>query len=361
MEKAKLTTVAMLCLLLAGVLLNAQNGVIILLRNPSFEDVISHSHTPREWIDCGFPGETEPDVHPSGEFGVTKLPLDGDTYLGMVARDNSTWERIGQHLSAPMKRGTCYGFSIYLAKSPQYLSRSRTTDENINYIKNVKLRIYGGYHACQREQLLAESPLISSYDWQQYNFRFQPENDYTYITLEVFYQTPNLFPYNGNLLLDHASAITPINCEEPLPQGVYTTALGTPVDSIYEKAIQTFTPPPTPKLVKGELIPLKEIKFITGRSELTGTAMVRLEKLTELLILNPTLVVEINVHLNHHYDKVEAEDLTVKRAVAIEQFLEDQGVNKQRFKVYGRGNSRPANPKRLSDDDERVEVKVVEF
>lgn len=360
MEKAKLTTVAMLCLLLAGVLLNAQNGVIT-LRNPSFEDIPRHSMTPREWIDCGFPGESEPDVQPSGEFGVTKLPVDGDTYLGMVTRDNDTWERVSQRLSNHMARGNCYGFSIYLMKSPQYLSLSRLTGENVNYIRHTKLRIYGGYSPCHRGQLLAESPMISNYDWKQYSFRFQPEEDYSFITFEVYYETPKSFPYNGNLLLDHASAITTFNCEDPLPQGVYTAASGTPVDSISEKAVQVNSTPSAPKFNKGELIPLKEIKFITGRSELTGTAMVRLEKLTELLILNPTLVVEINVHLNHHYDKVEAEDLTVKRAVAIEQFLEGQGVNKQRFKVYGRGNSRPVNPKRLSDDDERVEVKVVEF
>lgn len=361
MDKTRLKLWAMLCFLFTGILLYAQERVIIQLKNPSFEDVPSHSHTPKGWVDCGFAGESEPDVQPCGEFGVTKLPLDGKAYLGMVTRDNNTWERVSQTLSSPLKHGNCYGFSIYLAKSPQYMSRSRLTEEMVNYVHNVKLRIYGGFSPCQQEQLLAESPLINNFDWIQYNFRFHPENDYPYLMLEAFYETPKLFPYNGNLLLDHASAITPINCEDSLPQGAYTVAPDMPIDSMPEKSILTVVPPSVPKFIKGELIPLKEIKFINGRRDLTSSAYLRLNKLADLLILNPTLMVEINVHLNHRYDQKEAEDLSVKRAIVIENYLLDNGVRKQRFKIRGLGNGYPLDPKNLSDDDERVEVKVAEF
>lgn len=352
MKETRLKAGVIFCFLFMVMLLNAQNGVIT-LRNPSFEDTPKHSQIPREWIDCGFPGESEPDIHPSGDFGVTTKAQDGLTYLAMVTRDNSTWERISQQLSGPMQQGSCYGFSIYLAKSPEYLHKSRETGEEMNYIRNIKLRIYGGFSPCQREQLLAESPLINSNDWTQFNFKFQPSARYTYITFEAFYQTPNLFPYNGNLLLDHASGIAPIDCEKTDPQGFYANQFPTK-----EPAVVT---PPTPKFTKGELLPFKEIKFAPGRSEPTNGAYVRLEKLAGLLTHNSNLVVEINVHLNHRYDKIAAEDLSVKRAVVIEQYFLGRSVNKNQFKVRGLGNSNPVNPKNLSDDDERVEVKVLDF
>jgi len=359
MEKAKLRLLAMLCLLFAGVVLYAQQGMIV-LRNASFEDQPNHSQTPKEWIDCGFPGESEPDVQPSGEFGVTMLPYDGGTYLGMVVRDNSTWERVSQRLSKPMAQGSCYEFSIYLAKSPQYLSQSRTTDERVNYVRNAKLRIYGGKNPCDRQQLLAESELVGSYDWKRFTFTFAPEDNYSFITFEAFYKTPNLFPYNGNILLDNASAIVPITCKEGMSASVKEVAASSDTLSGQSPSI-VVTAPVVPKFVKGEPLPLKAIKFSTGTSDLQRSGYVTLDKLIETLTLNPTLVVEISVHLNYRYDKADAEDLSVQRATTIEQYLLDKLVKKSRFKVRGYGNSLPLNAKQLSDDDERIEIKVADF
>ena len=375
MEKAKLRLLATLCLLFAGVVLYGQQGMIV-LRNASFEDQPNHSQTPREWIDCGFPGESEPDIQPSGEFGVTMLPYDGGTYLGMVVRDNSTWERVSQRLSKPMAQGSCYEFSIYLAKSPQYLSQSRTTDERVNYVRNAKLRIYGGKNPCDRQQLLAESELVGSYDWKRFTFTFAPDDNYTFITFEAFYKTPNLFPYNGNILLDNASAIVPITCKEGMSASVKEVAassdtlVGQNRSGWKDKISDTLsgqspsivvTAPVVPKFVKGEPLPLKAIKFSPGSSDLQRSGYVTLDKLIETLTLNPTLVVEISVHLNYRYDKADAEDLSVQRATTIEQYLVDKLVKKSRFKVRGYGNGQPLNAKQLSDADERVEIKVADF
>lgn len=359
MDKAKLKLLATLCLLFAGVVLYAQQGKIV-LRNASFEGQPRHSQTPSEWIDCGFPGESEPDVQPSGEFGVTMLPFDGDTYLGMVVRDNSTWERVSQRLSKPMAQGNCYEFSIYLAKSSQYISQSRTAVVTINYFTPTKLRIYGGFSPCHRQQLLAESEPVKNDNWKRFTFTFAPEDNYTFITFEAFYKTPNLFPYNGNILLDNASAIVPITCKEGMAVSGETPAL--PADTLSDPNPSiVVTAPELPKFVKGEPLPLKAIKFSTGTSDLQRSAYTALDKLIETLTLNPTLVVEINVHLSYRYDKTDAEDLSVQRATAIEQYLLDKLVKKSRFKIRGYGNSQPLNAKQLSDADERVEVKVVDF
>ena len=75
------------------------------LNNPSFEDFARASKEPRGWYDCGFPGETPPDVQPSGGFEVFKPAYEGRTYLGMVVRDNDTWESVAQRLSRPLQGG----------------------------------------------------------------------------------------------------------------------------------------------------------------------------------------------------------------------------------------------------------------
>lgn len=97
----------------------------IYLTNPSFEDFPQPSHPPRGWTDCGWPLESPPDTHPAGNFEVVKPAYDGATYLGMVVRDNETWESVSQRLSQPMKAGNCYSFTIMLARSELYVSVSQ--------------------------------------------------------------------------------------------------------------------------------------------------------------------------------------------------------------------------------------------
>ena len=74
----------------------------IRLVNPSFEDVPKQSSPPLGWADCGFTGESAPDVHPSNFWEVSKPAQNGKTYVGLVVRNNDTWERISQMLESPL-------------------------------------------------------------------------------------------------------------------------------------------------------------------------------------------------------------------------------------------------------------------
>jgi len=71
-------------------------------QNPSFEDQPDFGKPPVGWFYCGNFGETPPDIHPGGFYGVETLPKDGQTYVGMVVRDNGTEEQLGQRLAAPL-------------------------------------------------------------------------------------------------------------------------------------------------------------------------------------------------------------------------------------------------------------------
>ncbi|MCB0688202.1 MAG: OmpA family protein, partial [Saprospiraceae bacterium] len=193
------------------------------LVNPSFEDIARASLPPKGWIDCGFPNESPPDVQPSGAWEVYRPAYHGYTYLGMVTRENDTWEAVGQHLNHPLLKGHCYTFSIYLCSSSEYWSavapdsvvnREMLPDDlpKKNFDQAIKLRIWGGDGYCDKKELLAESPTIQNTNWQKYSWKIEPKRDISHIVLEAFFKTPTLFPYNGNILIDHASNFSMVSC-----------------------------------------------------------------------------------------------------------------------------------------------------
>ena len=195
-------------------ILFSQEDVIYLI-NPSFEGEPTEGSLNgpmiEGWYDCGFPGETIPDVHPkkNSPFGVTTEPADGESYLGFVVRDNETWEKISQRLEPPLKGGIEYEFSISLARSLTYESQSKKSSQIVNFATPSKLRIWGGNSICDRGELLAESSLVINSRWLKTKFTFNPAREYHYLILEAFYKTPSPFPYNGNILIDDASPIVP--------------------------------------------------------------------------------------------------------------------------------------------------------
>ncbi len=199
---------------------------VIQLANPSFEDFPQHSTPPVGWTDCGFPDESPPDVQPSGKWGVFWPAMDGNTYLGMVTRENDTYESVGQRMNGILWAGTCYQISFFLCKSPVYFSPAVVagSTERItsmrNFITPIKLRIWGGNDMCIKEELLGETGLVTNTEWERYHVKLSPQKgNYRFIFLEAYYETPIFFPYNGNVLVDDASDIVALeNCDAPLKE-----------------------------------------------------------------------------------------------------------------------------------------------
>lgn len=180
--------------------------------NPSFEDFANASTPPTNWHDCGFGGESPPDIQPNPTFNVTKQAYDGETYLGMVVRDNNTWESVSQRMSKPLQKGSCYQFEVYLARSLSYFSVSRVSNKTANYATPAKLRVWGGSGHCDKQQLLGETKLVINTNWKPYNFQFGAEQNINYIILEAYYDNPAMPPYCGNILVDKLSDIQQVDC-----------------------------------------------------------------------------------------------------------------------------------------------------
>ncbi len=236
-----LFTIILSCFLISGIF--AQDKPIK-LRNPSFEGTphvgtLNFVNRIAGWFDCGlrkFPTESPPDLHMGGEisqyFKVDSKAQHGNTYIGMVVRDNDTWESVSQSLSAPLEAGQCYQFSLYLSKSEEYRSPARNSGilieeavsegikvDSIDHITPCVLRVWGGTGPCQSSQteLLAETNVVTHERWIQYDFKLEPKQTHYFLTLEAYVKTPSLFPYNGHILLDNLSEIIPIPCETPEP------------------------------------------------------------------------------------------------------------------------------------------------
>ena len=111
----------------------------VFLYNPSFEDAPRLSQVPTGWYDCNTPGNSpvETPPVPYSEFNVTANPAHGNTYVGMVVRENNAVEAIGQRLVEPLKKGRTYVFEIFLMRSPKYLSGISSSSKNNGSISSL--------------------------------------------------------------------------------------------------------------------------------------------------------------------------------------------------------------------------------
>ncbi len=164
--------------------------------NPGLEDTPSDATVPQGWSACAW--MTTPDILP-GYWGVYTEPYEGDTYAGIITRENSTFESFGQRLSAPLLTDTCYQMSIQLAHSKVYAG----------YGKPIRLRISISDELCEETQVIYTSPLVDHEDWRPYRFSFMPTQKVQYILIEA-YHSDKPFSHKGNILIDAISSIT--NC-----------------------------------------------------------------------------------------------------------------------------------------------------
>ncbi|MEN0003671.1 MAG: hypothetical protein AAF798_05995 [Bacteroidota bacterium] len=190
----------------------AQNPDVILTNN-SFEDTPGTGIVPKGWFNCGFEAETPPDLHPTAVYDIGMSAHHGNTFVGMVIRDNGTWEGLGQELLTPLIENQCYTLSFYAARSETMESLSRMTDELVNYNVPAVVQIWGGHDECEQRELLGESFPIESTEWEQYEFVLFPSDTFRFITIEAYYQREYPEAYNGNVLIDHFSDLKAVPCD----------------------------------------------------------------------------------------------------------------------------------------------------
>jgi outer membrane protein OmpA-like peptidoglycan-associated protein len=371
-----------------------QKTVTIKLDNPSFEDYPGAAHTPQGWFDCGFAGESAPDVQPSGTFSVNKPAFHGSTYIGMVVRDNNTWEAIGQRLKSPLLKGVTYTFSLYAARSELYMSKSQLTGKDANYITPATVRIWAGSGYCSKEEMLDETEPVSEGNWKKFTFKFTPKMTLSYFMIEGFYKVPTLFPYNGNVLIDNASDIVPEKKEEPKPPVVAAVIKEkpktppAPVTKPKEKEkptksdSQVIVSIPTKKkdepkkeepkkeeetlspdrLREGQTIKIEKLQFEPNSSKIQETSFASLDEIYSLLLNNSNLIVEIGGHTNLVMEEVASVRLSTDRAKSVADYLVHKGIDRKRLAIKGYGKTKPIEKETTqaaNKINQRVEIKIL--
>ncbi|MEP7323229.1 MAG: OmpA family protein [Saprospiraceae bacterium] len=367
------------CFLLFVCSVNGQNEIksdTIRLINPSFEDTPKQSSAPMGWTDCGFQGESPPDVHPGNYWEVNKPAFQGKTYLGLVVRNNDTWERMSQMLEKPLLAGLCYNFSIYLSSAEKYKSGTNNrdnapiitrSDSTFNFNIPVVLRIWGGNISCGRSELLAESPPIDNYEWKQYFFRFKPKSDYKYIMLEAFFKTPVLLPYNGNVLVDNASDIVGVSCNAPI-ETAKPIVVTKPKPPVQQGPVwkPTTPSPPDPGVVFkpkiGEIIKINNLYFTANSDSIPPQSYPAIDDIYNFLMENKTLIVEIGGHTNGLPKDDFCDSLSALRAKAVYEYLIKKGIPKDRITSIGYGRRKPIDTNATKEGrarNQRVELKIL--
>ncbi|MFN7119229.1 MAG: OmpA family protein, partial [Saprospiraceae bacterium] len=292
----------------------------------------------------------------------------------------------------PMEKNKCYEFSIFLSRSEKYISQSRVTEEQANYITPAKIRIYGGFDYCDKQYLLGETKVVTNTRWIEYKMKFEPIANYTHLIIEAFYNTPTLFPYNGNVLIDKASDLVPIPCDQPIaetePEEKPAPAPAkTPAKTEPKKPATTTTPPKVttkspdkkvePKdvlenikisdidrseLKAGSTIRIDNLYFEADKAVIMQNSFTVLDDLYNFLNRNPDVVVEIGGHTNGLASENYANKLSSDRAKAIYEYLVKKGIDKDRLQFKGYGKRNPIATNNTAEGrrkNQRVEVKIL--
>ena len=177
------------------------------LKNPSFESPEPGAGiVPLGWINIGASDQSQPDIQP-GFFNVSIPAQDGGNYLGLVVRENNTWEGVGQRLSGFLHKDSIYSFSLWLTRSNSYQSAVQGGSEIRNFNNPTILKIWGYNTKTAQEELLAESQPVGHSKWVRYDFVLSPSlTDFDELDLMAYF-APGFERMNGNLLIDNCSPI----------------------------------------------------------------------------------------------------------------------------------------------------------
>ena len=362
------------------------------LKNPSFEDTPKRGGEAMQgiagWFDCGkinFPSESPPDIHPNGYWENNLPASDRKTYLGMVVRDNGTYESVSVRIDSFLEAGKCYRFSLHLAKADKYVSQSRMSGQKVNYTTPAVLRIWGGSGFCNEKELLAESEPVNNTSWQINTFEFRPKSNIRSLTFSAYYKTPTLTPYNGNILVDGGSDIIRIPCpgeppfvvesklpphkrkKNPTPSSPVNKSIASIDKQVATAEQKAFKPKILQELSKnlvkeGQTIEIKHLLFKADSATIDRASYEVLDDIYGFLMSSDKVVIEIGGHTNNVPTEEYCDRLSTARAKSVAEYLVNKGVHPSKVQFKGYGKKKPLADNKTSYGrikNQRVEIKIL--
>lgn len=127
-----------------------------------------------------------------------------------------------------------------------------------------------------------------------------------------------------------------------------------PKDDIVQKSTTT-----TIILEKGKKVIVRGINFEFGKATLTADSRTILQDAYNALVANPDMNVEISGHTDYVGSEASNQDLSLRRAQAVKNWLVNRGISSNRMKTVGRGENEPVADN--GTDDGRTENRRIEF
>ena len=186
--------------------------------------------------------------------------------------------------------------------------------------------------------------------------------------LEAFFKTPVLLPYNGNILIDHASTIIPVACNAPVETAKPIAVVNKPKAPVVQGP--SFKPnaaaPPPPAVVfkakVGEIIKINNLYFNANSDSIPPISYPAIEEIYSFLMENKTLKVEIGGHTNGLPKDEFCDSLSALRAKAVFEYLIKKGVSQDRMTSVGYGRRKPIDTNATKEGrarNQRVELKIL--
>jgi outer membrane protein OmpA-like peptidoglycan-associated protein len=263
-------------------------------------------------------------------------------------------------LSCDMRSSTAESLKVFPCKSSKgYLialsvnkGKSPTVDFKLNYtplnadgsihmdslilnLVRLKSEPILGFHV--RDQL-AKTPVIA-----RFSFNAESAIDGTYLASDIYVN--NTKRLRANIRIDAEGYFPKDYLDyEIKPLSRQDTFLLTPI-------------------THGSITKLDEIYFIGGLAVILDESLPRLKSLRDFLILNPSIDIEVQGHVNDDgNNSFSSQRLSKKRAKRIVEYLIKSGIESTRLSAVGFGNTKPIFPNPEDEDQKeanrRVEIKI---
>lgn len=315
-------------------------------------------------------------------FAGTIMPADGESYVGIIVNydKNSYTELLQQKLTEPLVKGQWYCCKFYCARASR--ARVATQTPQIMFDRKDKFgnedrKSYNSFKSVKQFQSLAKQAVIpigpvteiETSSWALIGGVYQAYGDETSIYIGRYNLAEDEYTFvndnevaklnNAYYFIDHISIVAVADTADCACDTKNRIAV--PISEPEGEAhIIVETKESIPEAEQS--VVLKNVLFHTDESEFLPESKIDLDYLLDLLSDSPDISILITGHTDNTGQEKENIRLSTERAVAVKNFLIQQGITPNRIQCRGLGSAVPILNNSTAEGrkkNRRVEFKII--